>query len=188
MNSHLKKYYQTLGLPVNGSQKEIKKAYFNLAKVYHPDVNPSDEAKRKFIEINKACEVLSNPEILKRLIYRATHPSKKKKPATKQKATNIRRRTKRRANIKEPHFVRLTAKEILIRDLSRTFDYFLVIISTFVLPVILYCLSTLKNYRWIYSSEVFLTGLGISSSIALFLLIIPFILIITHYYRTKDQL
>ena len=42
---------------------EIKKAFRNLAKKWHPDVNPSDEAKVKFQEANRAYEVLSDPKM-----------------------------------------------------------------------------------------------------------------------------
>lgn len=56
-------YYNTLGVPKNASQEDIKKAYRKLARKFHPDVNPNDEnAKRKFQQINEANEVLSDPE------------------------------------------------------------------------------------------------------------------------------
>ena len=56
-------YYKILGIHKNASEKDIKKAYRKLARKYHPDVNPnSNEAEKKFKEINEANEVLSNPE------------------------------------------------------------------------------------------------------------------------------
>lgn len=56
-------YYQTLGVPKDADAKAIKKAFRKLARKYHPDVNPGDEAAdRKFKEINEANEVLSDPE------------------------------------------------------------------------------------------------------------------------------
>ncbi|EHH60129.1 Tumorous imaginal discs protein Tid56-like protein [Macaca fascicularis] len=54
-------YYQILGVPRNASQKEIKKAYYQLAKKYHPDTNQDDpKAKEKFSQLAEAYEVLSD--------------------------------------------------------------------------------------------------------------------------------
>lgn len=54
----------------SASADEIKKAYFKLAKKYHPDVNKTDEAKEKFSQINNAYETLSDDQ--KRNIYDQT--------------------------------------------------------------------------------------------------------------------
>lgn len=56
-------YYKVLGVKRDASQKDIKQAYRKLARQYHPDVNPGDEAaQEKFKQINEAYEVLSDPE------------------------------------------------------------------------------------------------------------------------------
>lgn len=54
--------YKALGVESNASAKEIKKSYYQLAKKYHPDVNKEDDAKKKFEEVQKAYELLSNEE------------------------------------------------------------------------------------------------------------------------------
>jgi DnaJ-class molecular chaperone len=61
-------YYGVLGVPKNASQAEIQKAYRELARKYHPDMNPDDKtAKKKFQKVQAAFDVLNNPE--KREMY-----------------------------------------------------------------------------------------------------------------------
>ena len=57
-----KNYYETLGVDKNASADEIKSAYRKLAKLYHPDLNKSEDASAKFKEINEAYECLSDPQ------------------------------------------------------------------------------------------------------------------------------
>lgn len=61
-------YYAILGIPKNATTAEIKKAYRNLAKKYHPDANQnSSVAEAKFKEISEAYDVLSDEK--KRQMY-----------------------------------------------------------------------------------------------------------------------
>ena len=58
-----KDYYNVLGVSRSSSAEDIKRAYRNLAKKYHPDRNPGDKsAEERFKEINEAYEVLSDPQ------------------------------------------------------------------------------------------------------------------------------
>lgn len=57
-----KDYYESLGVPRNASDSEIKKAFRKLAREYHPDVaKDKKKAEERFKEINEAYEVLGDP-------------------------------------------------------------------------------------------------------------------------------
>ncbi len=63
-------YYETLGVPKNASEDDIKKAYRKLAMKHHPDRNQGDDAKKseeKFKEAKEAYEMLSDGQ--KRAAY-----------------------------------------------------------------------------------------------------------------------
>ena len=54
-------YYELLGVDRGASSDDLKRAYRQLARQYHPDANPNDEeAEAKFKEISEAYAVLSD--------------------------------------------------------------------------------------------------------------------------------
>lgn len=56
-------YYKTLGVKRDASQAEIQKAYRELARKYHPDLNPQnpEKAKKQFQQVQAAFDVLNDP-------------------------------------------------------------------------------------------------------------------------------
>lgn len=64
-----KDYYAVLGVPRDATAEQIKKAWRQLARKYHPDVSKEPDAAARMSEINEANAVLSDPE--KRAAYDA---------------------------------------------------------------------------------------------------------------------
>ncbi|MFP4370011.1 MAG: DnaJ domain-containing protein [Candidatus Kapaibacterium sp.] len=63
----IKDYYKILGLERTASAREIKDAYYRLARLHHPDLNPANNSELFFNEINEAYRVLGNLD--RRLVY-----------------------------------------------------------------------------------------------------------------------
>lgn len=54
--------YRVLGVSNQASSSEIKKAYYSLAKKFHPDTSKEQNAKEKFAEAQSAYELLNDPQ------------------------------------------------------------------------------------------------------------------------------
>ncbi len=57
----LENWYKVLGISVNATNTDIKKAFRRLANKYHPDKSSAQSSHAKFIQVKAAYEVLSNP-------------------------------------------------------------------------------------------------------------------------------
>ncbi len=60
-------YYEILGVSRTASADELKRAFYKLARQYHPDVNKEPDAAAHFKQVNEAYQVLSDPD--KRAMY-----------------------------------------------------------------------------------------------------------------------
>lgn len=56
-------FYEILNIPKTASKSEIKKAYYLMAKKYHPDINKAPDATEKFKKINDAYHVLYDDQL-----------------------------------------------------------------------------------------------------------------------------
>jgi len=71
-------FYKTLGLPYDATAEEIRVAYFELARKYHPDVTQDPLYTDLFLKIQEAYDTLSNPG--RRYEYDLTIPASLRKP------------------------------------------------------------------------------------------------------------
>jgi Ca-activated chloride channel family protein len=62
MSSAADNHYLILGVPRDASQTEIQRAYHKKARTLHPDVSDSDQAQTRFLQLQKAYDVLSQPD------------------------------------------------------------------------------------------------------------------------------
>ncbi len=86
-------YYDVLGVPESADDVQIKKAYRSLSLKYHPDRNPTEEAKNKMNEINNAYEILGDNDARKKYDHQRKfgggHPQNMPNPEDFQDINNI---------------------------------------------------------------------------------------------------
>lgn len=56
----LSEYYECLGVKPDATALEVKKAFHNLARKYHPDVAPGPENHKRFVEAREAYDLITN--------------------------------------------------------------------------------------------------------------------------------
>ncbi|XP_074601064.1 dnaJ homolog l(2)tid, mitochondrial-like [Brevipalpus obovatus] len=57
-----KNYYEILNVPRNATRRQVKKSYFKLAKMYHPDSHFEGRSAEKFQEVQEAYSILGNDD------------------------------------------------------------------------------------------------------------------------------
>lgn len=84
----MNEYYRVLEVEKDATEIQLKKAYRQLAKKYHPDLHPNDpNLEKKIREINDAYAVLSDPEKRKKYDSEQTKSVKKAQQQTKPKTS-----------------------------------------------------------------------------------------------------
>lgn len=80
-----KHYLQILGLPETATKDDIRKAYRQLAKKYHPDISKEQDAHKKFIAITEAYDYLTGQGAKSSAQPKNPHTTPKTKPQAKPK-------------------------------------------------------------------------------------------------------
>ena len=57
-----KDYYKILGIPHTATHLEVKRAYREMSKKWHPDMHPNEDVKERMIDINEAYKILSDED------------------------------------------------------------------------------------------------------------------------------
>ncbi|MEI7596084.1 MAG: DnaJ domain-containing protein [Bacteroidota bacterium] len=142
----LDKYYLILGINQNSTIDELKQAYREKAKIYHPDRNPSPNAHEQFIILTEAYEYLkelkANPN---------TSKSQRSKYYPKGSYDNKQNEAREKARAQAQQYARMRYQEFIkteyyknITSLNTIFDHFIYIIAlgvVFFLPVFGYLIS-----------------------------------------------
>ncbi|MCB9195994.1 MAG: DnaJ domain-containing protein [Flavobacteriales bacterium] len=167
MNSALEKYYRVLGLTTSATQKDIKIAYYELAKQYHPDINNSPEAESKFKEINRAYEFLSNPQKIRELLFRYTTTTKQKQHRKKSREAKISKNTNKMASANIKEFERLVSLKTLNHDIyyiSRLVIVFTIFVSiVFIISFLSNLLDTnskIPNSNYYFYFDIFILSMS----------------------------
>jgi hypothetical protein len=102
-----KDYHKILGLNKDAGPDDIKRAYRQLAKKYHPDINKSPDAHDQFIMITEAYEILTNLDLHEYYFHQETARDKGFMRAQYEKAREEARESARRyARMKYEKFIR----------------------------------------------------------------------------------
>jgi len=124
----LSKYHNILGISINASKSDIKKAYRTKAMVVHPDVNNSPEAQKLFIELAEAYEFLMSGKYISKNTHQKTTTKQKKywdvyQPPTDEKEYN---EWKKVDDERKAYFKQKSREEAINRQkiFERDFDKF----------------------------------------------------------------
>jgi len=85
----LSHHHKILGIPANATKLQIKRAYYKKAKLQHPDIKKSPNAKADFNKLNMAYEALTNPNYK---IPKVTFRPKKRKSKEQLRREEVKRR------------------------------------------------------------------------------------------------
>ncbi len=159
-------YYSILGLKKGASKEEIKKAYRKLAFEWHPDLNATEEAEKKFIAINEAYEALMQGNISTPVV-RSGFANAKGSPAEKRNR-EVRERMKKVVEKRQREFMdqRKEYRNSKHFSLLRfwfyfvAYSYYVALAATALAPIVLCIIN--KHWMWLVIPILPAIGLGAS--------------------------
>jgi hypothetical protein len=185
-------YYRILEIPDNAGIEEIKNAFRRKAKAYHPDINKSEEAHQKFVDVNEAYNYLMDlhthssnsggdtASFSREEYYRQWIQHERQK---------ARERAARQARMRFEEFRRSSAYRTTTM-LSHLLDYFLLFLGLFVIIAAGIGLYMQGLYIEQNGKEVLNTG-GIIADIVITVAGILFIMVswsnIRHYWKSRKK-
>ncbi|GJP40509.1 hypothetical protein CLOM_g185 [Closterium sp. NIES-68] len=89
--------FSVLGIPSSAGADDIRRAYRQLARTYHPDANPAEDTTSKFLEVHSAYELaLKRFEKRRASVTLVSSSPASKSPAESSRGTPTRRKTQRK--------------------------------------------------------------------------------------------
>ena len=148
----IEKYSEILGVSVDATEQDLKKAYREKAKLYHPDVSKLENAQEKFVLLTEAYEFLINR--LKNPDWAKKNP-KSKQAWTEEHRRKARENARKAAQMRYQEFVNSPYYKSMT-EISKIGDYaiFLFLYSLFV-ALLIYMIK-LQNMPGVFLFGVFL--------------------------------
>jgi hypothetical protein len=186
-------YYRILEIPENAGVDEIKNAFRRKAKAYHPDINKSEEAHQRFVDINEAYNYLMDLHNHSLNSGGATSGTFSRDDYYRQwvqhERQKARERAARQARMRYEEFRRSTAYRTTTM-LSHLLDYFLLLLGLFVIIAAGFGLYMQGLYIEQNGEEVLNTG-GIIADIVITVAGILFIIVswsnIRHFRKNRKK-
>ncbi|TAG12433.1 MAG: J domain-containing protein [Sphingobacteriia bacterium] len=160
----LENWYKVLGISVNATNTDIKKAFRRLAKKYHPDKSSAQGSHAKFIQIKAAYEVLSDPikrqEYNQHFFFSSFSHTADAIIHTEAELFESFARLEKKFNQSDIRFFDFDAASQLIKQLLTNYTFNEIIVSTALnnrmqlLKLILNCVKYTKLYHALQLTEM----------------------------------
>jgi len=117
-----KDYYAILGVSKDATFEEIKKAFRDKAKKYHPDVCKQPDAHERFIEIGEAYEVLKDPDTRREYDEYVKYASQNKYNTYDDYSYSDFGHTQQRAKAQAESYARMSLEDLIVSVLDMAFE------------------------------------------------------------------